>query len=158
MSQFYQFTALNNLDKEIRMEEYKGKVVLVVNTASKCGFTQQYAQLQELYRKYKDQGLIILAFPCNQFANQEPASDSEIAEFCQLNFGVSFPIFSKVEVNGANAHPLFNYLKKQTKSLFGSKIKWNFTKFLIDREGKVIKRFAPNIEPFKIEKDLQALL
>ncbi len=158
MSQFYQLSALNNLGEEVKMEKFKDKVVLVVNTASKCGFTKQYAQLQELYTKYNEQGLVILAFPCNQFANQEPASDREIAEFCQLNYGLTFPIFSKVEVNGSQTHPLFVYLKKQKRNILGSKIKWNFTKFLINKKGQVVKRFPPQIEPLKIEKYIRELL
>ncbi len=158
MSQFYTHKAINASGQEIGLDEYKDKVILIVNTASHCGFTNQYAQLQTLYEKYKDKGLVVLGFPCNQFAKQEPGTESEILEFCQLNYGVSFPMFSKVEVNGKKAHPLFVYLKKEKSDLLGSRIKWNFTKFLIDKEGKVFKRFAPQIEPLKIEKDIQKLL
>jgi len=155
MSEFYKYTAEMPSGKEVSMEDYKGKVVLVVNTASKCGLTYQYEGLEELYKKYSDEGLVILGFPCNQFANQEPGTDSEIASFCQLNYGVSFPIFKKVDVNGDTTHPLFKYLKSELKGLLGQKIKWNFTKFLIGKDGKPIKRFAPTTKPEKLISDIE---
>ncbi|MBN2757875.1 MAG: glutathione peroxidase [Bacteroidales bacterium] len=142
----------------IKLEEYKDKVLLIVNTASKCGFTPQFEGLESLYKKYKDQGFEILGFPCNQFANQDPLSDQEIQSFCSLNYGVSFPMFKKIEVNGENAHPLYKYLKEEKKGAFGSNIKWNFTKFLIDKNGNVIKRFAPSKKPQDLEKDILKLL
>lgn len=155
---FYQFSAKSLHGKEVKMEEYKGKTVLVVNTASKCGFTPQYAGLEELYEKYKDKGLVILGFPCNQFGNQEPGDEKEIEQGCLVNYGVSFPMFSKIEVNGSNAHPIYNYLKSELKGTFGKRIKWNFTKFLIDANGKPVKRFAPVTKPEKLEPDVKDLL
>lgn len=155
---FYDYSARDISGKEVKMDEYKDKVVLVVNTASKCGLTPQFEGLEEVYREYKEQGLEILGFPCNQFANQEPNEGKEIADFCQLNYGVSFRIFDKVEVNGEGTHELFKYLKKEKKGILGEKIKWNFTKFLIDREGNVIKRFAPTTDPKKLKKDIEKLL
>lgn len=140
------------------LNDYKGKVMIIVNTATKCGFAYQYKELEEIYKKYKDLGLVILSFPSNQFNNQEPLNDSEITEFCTINHNVTFDTFAKIDVNGQNADPLFKYLKKQTKGLFGSSIKWNFTKFLIDKNGKLIKRYGPNISPYKLEKDLELLL
>lgn len=157
--QFYSFSALSLQGKEISMEQYKGKVVLVVNTASKCGLTPQYEGLEKLYRTYKDKGLVILGFPCNQFANQEPGGEKEISEGCLINYGVSFPMFSKVDVNGDSAHPLYKYLKSTLKGgILGSSIKWNFAKFLIDRNGKPVKRFAPVTTPEKLVKDIEKLL
>ena len=155
MNNFYDFEANDNHGDLIKMNQYKGNLVLVVNTASHCGFTSQYEGLEKLYRDYQDQGLMILAFPCNQFAGQEPGDALEIASFCKLNYGVSFPIFSKINVNGKEAHPLYNYLKSALSDIFGSRIKWNFTKFLIDRTGKPIKRFAPIDTPEKIEQYLK---
>ncbi|MCA9690810.1 MAG: glutathione peroxidase [Myxococcales bacterium] len=141
------------------LNAHRGKVLLVVNTASKCGFTPQYAGLEALYRKYSDRGLVILGFPCNQFGHQEPGSADEIGAFCQANYGVSFPMHSKIDVNGANAHPLYEHLKGAAPGLLGSKaIKWNFTKFLVDREGNVVHRYAPQTTPEKIEADLEPLL
>lgn|SRR5664280_864498 len=157
-SQFYRFTALSLQGKEISMSAYAGKTILVVNTASKCGFTPQFEGLEKLYGKYKDKGVIILGFPCNQFANQEPGDEKSIAEGCLLNYGVTFPMFSKIEVNGENAHPIYKYLKKQLGSFWGSRIKWNFTKFLIDANGKPVKRFAPVIKPEEIDKYLEEFL
>lgn len=156
--QFYQFEAESLQGKKVSMETYKGKVVIVVNTASKCGLTPQYEGLEQLYRKYNEKGLVILGFPCNQFANQEPGNAREIEEGCLVNYGVSFPMFAKVDVNGDAAHPLFLYLRKELKGLFGSKIKWNFTKFLIDPDGKPVKRFAPTTKPEKMEPYIQKLL
>lgn len=155
---FYDFKANSMAGQEIGMEAYKGKVVLVVNTASKCGFTPQFKELEELYQKYNDQGFVVLGFPSNQFANQDPGSNEEIVEFCQLNYGVTFPMFQKIEVNGSGAHPLFQFLTEETKTLFGKKVKWNFTKFLIDSQGNVKKRYAPTKNPMSFESDIQALL
>lgn len=150
-SQFYDFRATSLQGREISMEAYKGKLVLVVNTASKCGLTPQFEGLENLYRKYRDSGFVILGFPCNQFANQEPGDEKSIAEGCVLNYGVTFPMFSKVDVNGKNAHPLFKYLRKELGGFLSNRIKWNFTKFLIDRNGKPIKRFSPATLPEVID-------
>lgn len=155
---FHQFRATSLQGKEIAMDSYKGKYVLVVNTASKCGLTPQYEGLEKLYEKYKDQGLVILGFPCNQFANQEPGDEQSIAEGCLVNYGVTFPMFSKIDVNGDNAHPIYKYLKSELGGVLGSKIKWNFTKFLVDQEGNPVKRFAPTTKPEKIDKYLQSVL
>ena len=157
-SNFYELSAHNLEGKEISLKDYKGKTVLVVNTASQCGFTPQLEGLEELYKKYKDKGLVILGFPCNQFGNQEPGDEESIAAGCVVNYGVTFPMFSKVDVNGKNAHPLFKYLKKELGGTFNKRIKWNFTKFLIDSNGKPIKRFAPITKPKKIEKYITALI
>ncbi|MEY2672449.1 MAG: hypothetical protein RLZZ508_326 [Actinomycetota bacterium] len=140
------------------MSQFAGKAILVVNTASKCGLTPQYAGLQELHQKYKDKGLVVIGFPCDQFAHQEPGNDSEIAEFCSLNYGVDFTLSSKIDVNGANSHPIFKFLKKNTGSFFGSAIKWNFTKFLVSPDGKKIKRYAPTVLPNAIESDISSYL
>lgn len=141
------------------LSRYQGKVLLIVNTASKCGFTPQYKGLQELYDKYEEKGLIVLGFPCNQFANQEPGSMEDIQQFCSVNYEVTFPLFEKVQVKGPDIHPLFQYLTNEASGVLGSKaIKWNFTKFLVDREGNVFKRYAPSTAPEKIEKDIQTLL
>ncbi|MDC7218924.1 MAG: glutathione peroxidase [Spirochaetales bacterium] len=155
---FHQFKADSLQGKEISMEDYKGKVVLVVNTASKCGLTPKYKGLEELYKTYKDQGLVILGFPCNQFANQEPGDSKSISEGCLINYGVSFPVFSKIDVNGDDAHPIFKYLRNKKKGFGGSKIKWNFTKFLIDKEGNPVKRFAPTFKPEKLTKHIEKQL
>jgi len=155
---FYAFEATTLQGKKISMQEYKGKTVLVVNTASKCGLTPQYEGLENLYRKYQEKDFVVLGFPCNQFANQEPGDEASIADFCQFNYGVTFPMFAKVDVNGDSAHPLFKYLKKELGGWFGSKIKWNFTKFLIDAHGKPIKRFSPTTKPDKIGKYLEKLI
>jgi len=156
---FYDFEAKKLNGQNTSMEDFKGKTVVVVNTASKCGLTPQYEGLENLYNKYKDQGLVILGFPCNQFANQESGSSKEIEEFCQLNYGVSFPMFDKIDVNGKNAHPIFKYLKSELKGgLLGSRIKWNFTKFIIDKNGKPVKRFAPVTTPEKMEDYIQKVL
>ena len=140
------------------LSQYKGKVMLIVNTASKCGFTPQYEGLENLYTKHADKGLVVLGFPCNQFKSQEPGDEKDIKNFCEINYGVSFPMFSKVDVNGENTHELFKYLKSETKGLLGESVKWNFTKFLVDKEGKVIRRYAPTVEPMAIEDDILALL
>ncbi|SMG11898.1 glutathione peroxidase [Marivirga sericea] len=156
---FYKYEANLLTGEKLSMKVFENKTVIVVNTASKCGLTTQYEGLEDLYKKYKDQGLVILGFPCNQFANQESGDSKEIQEFCQVNYGVSFPIFEKVEVNGKNAHPVFNYLKSHLKGgILGSKIKWNFTKFVIDKEGRPVKRFAPTTKPEKMESYIKQLL
>lgn len=159
MSTVHDFSALGIDGKTRKLADYAGKVLLIVNTASKCGFTPQYKGLEELYRTYKERGLVVLGFPCNQFGAQEPGSDSEISEFCELNYGVTFPLFGKVDVNGAQAHPLFAHLKKEARGLLGSEaIKWNFTKFLVGKDGKVIDRYAPNTAPADIAKDIERAL
>ena len=158
MNNFYDFEANDNSGQVVKMSRYQGNLVLVVNTASHCGFTPQYEGLEKLYKDYKDNGLIILAFPCNQFAGQEPGDALEIASFCKLNYGVSFPIFSKINVNGKEAHPLYNYLKSALPDILGARIKWNFTKFLIDRTGQPIKRFAPIDTPEKIEQYIKKII
>ena len=180
MAKIYDFKALSNRGAEVDFAQYEGKVLMIVNTASKCGFTPQYDGLEELYQKYKDQGFVIVGFPCDQFAGQEPGSNEQIEEFCRINHGVTFQLMAKTEVNGANAEPIFEYLKEQApveeykglkakaaSKLFktisksvekDSDIKWNFTKFLISRNGSVIKRYAPTTEPKDIEKDIQEML
>jgi glutathione peroxidase len=159
MSSIYDFSARTIDGDEQKLEAYKGKTILVVNVASKCGFTPQYTGLEALYEKFKDQGVVVLGFPCDQFGHQEPGDEAEIKNFCALTYDVKFPMFAKVEVNGANTHPLFKYLKHEAKGLLGSEsIKWNFTKFLIDKEGKVLTRYAPTDTPASIEKDLAKLV
>ena len=180
MAKIYDFKTTNNKGAEVDLAQYEGKVLMIVNTASKCGFTPQYDGLEALYQAYKDKGLVILGFPCDQFAGQEPGSNEEIAEFCRLNHGVTFPLMAKTDVNGANAEPVFEYLKAQApaeeynglkakataKMLKGlsksmekdSDIRWNFTKFLVNRDGTVIKRYAPTTKPEDIEKDIKAML
>ena len=180
MARIYEFKALTSKGKELDFAQFDGKVLLIVNTASKCGFTPQFAGLEELNQKYKDKGLVIIGFPCNQFKEQDPGTDSQIEEFCQLNYGVTFQIMKKIDVNGSAADPIFEYLKSQTpveeynglkakaaKALFktistsvekDSDIKWNFTKFLISRDGETIKRYAPTTEPKDFEKDIEAML
>lgn len=155
----YDFTCNTLNGKPQALSDYRGKVALIVNTASKCGFTPQYKGLEELYKKYKDKGLVILGFPCDQFGHQEPGDSSQISQFCEVNYGVSFPMYEKVEVNGKNAHPLYVYLKDKAPGVLGSKaIKWNFTKFLIGRNGEVIRRYATATKPQDIEKDIANLL
>jgi len=151
---------LNALSGEpVNFSKYNGKILVIVNVASKCGFTPQYKDLEELHKKYRDQGVEVLGFPCNQFGKQEPGSHQEIQEFCELNYGVSFQMFEKIDVNGANASPLYDYLKNSAPGLLGSKsIKWNFTKFLVDRSGAVIKRFGSNDSVAKIEKEIKKIL
>lgn len=155
---FYQFEAESLKGKPVSMEAYKGKTILVVNTASKCGLTPQYEGLEALYQEYRDKGLEILGFPCNQFAGQEPGDSADIENFCSVNYGVSFPMFAKIDVNGKNAHPLYKYLKKELPGTLTNAIKWNFTKFLIDANGKPVKRFAPTTEPSSIKSDIEKLL
>ncbi len=155
----YDFSVTNIMGLPKSLADYKGKVLLIVNTASKCGFTPQYAGLQTLYETYHEKGFEILGFPCNQFMGQEPGSNEEIQNFCQVNYGVTFPMFDKIDVNGPNTHPLYEYLKKAAPGALGmTAIKWNFTKFLINAEGNVLKRFAPNVEPAEIVPDIEALL
>ncbi|WML47770.1 glutathione peroxidase [Neobacillus sp. PS3-34] len=155
----YEFQAKTVDRNEVSLEEYKGKVLLIVNVASKCGFTPQYKELQEIYEAYKEKGLEILGFPCNQFMNQEPGTDQEIKSFCELNYGVTFPVFAKIDVNGSEADPLFEYLTENAPGLLGSKaVKWNFTKFLVDSNGKVVNRYAPSTKPKDIIKDIEKLL
>ena len=180
MEKIFDFKALNNKGAEVDFSQYEGQVLMIVNTASKCGFTPQYDGLEALYQKYKDQGLVIVGFPCDQFAHQEPGSDEEIAEFCRLNHGVTFPLMKKIDVNGENAHPIYKYLKSvaPTEEYKGIKAKathtmlkglsksvkedndilWNFTKFLISRDGAVVKRFPPTTEPVDFEKDVMEML
>ena len=154
----YDFSAKLNNGQDQSLASYKGKVLLIVNTASKCGFTPQYKGLQELYAKYHDRGLEVLGFPCDQFGHQEPGNDDEIKSFCELNYGVNFPLFSKIEVNGENAHPLYKFLKEEKGGLLGDAIKWNFTKFLVDKQGNVVERFAPTTPPEKITSDIESEL
>ena len=180
MATIYDFKALNNKGVEVDFSQYEGQVLMIVNTASKCGFTPQYDGLEALYQKYKDQGLVIIGFPCDQFAHQEPGSDEEIAEFCRLNHGVTFPLMKKIDVNGENAHPIYKYLKSvaPTEEYKGIKAKathtmlkglsksakedndilWNFTKFLISRDGATVKRFPPTTEPADFENDIKEML
>jgi len=159
MANFYDFSAKTITGQEKPMREFSNSVVLVVNTASKCGFTPQYEGLEQLYKKYAPQGLTILGFPCNQFGAQESGDHAQISQFCTINYGVTFPLFAKIDVNGPKAHPLFQYLKSAKKGIFGSaSIKWNFTKFLIDREGQVKSRFAPIVKPMDLCKDINSLL
>ncbi|RXJ87086.1 glutathione peroxidase [Arcobacter sp. CECT 8985] len=155
----YDFNVKTIDGKTISMSEYKHKVLLIVNVASKCGFTSQYEGLEKLYEKYKDKGFVILGFPCNQFMNQEPGTNEEIKEFCSLTYQVKFPMFSKIDVNGDDTEPLYKYLKEQVSGVLGTElIKWNFTKFLVDKNGKVIERFSPSTTPESIEKDIEKLL
>jgi len=154
----YDLKALTSKGEELAFSQFEGKVLLIVNTASKCGFTPQFAGLEELNKKYKDQGLVVIGFPCNQFASQDPGTDSEIEGFCQLNYGVTFQMMKKIDVNGDDAHPVFVWLKNHSKGTFGSRIKWNFTKFLISKDGTVVKRYSPTTKPADFEKDVQEML
>lgn len=154
----YDFTVKDIQGNDLSLEKFKGKVMLIVNTASNCGFTKQYDGLQKLYEKYKDQGFVVLGFPCNQFGKQEPGDEKEIANFCTDTFNVTFPMMSKIEVNGENAHPLYRFLKKEKGGVLGDEIKWNFTKFLVDKEGNLVDRFAPQKTPEEIEDDIKELL
>lgn len=155
---FYQLSAKTPTGEIIPMLNFKGKVVLIVNTATKCGLAPQFKGLEALHQKYKEKGLIVLGFPCNQFLSQEPETNETMVESCQLNFGVTFQLFEKCDVNGENTHPVFNYLKRKLGGWFGRKIKWNFTKFLVDSEGNPMKRYAPTVKPQAIEKDILKLL
>ena len=154
----YDFTMKDVMGNDVSLADYKDKVLLIVNTATGCGFTPQYEGLQDLYDKYQPQGLEILDFPCNQFGHQAPGTEDEIVSFCQSRYGVTFKQFAKIEVNGANASPLYTYLKSQKGGVLGSNIKWNFTKFLVDRSGNVVERFAPTVTPEKIEESIKELL
>jgi glutathione peroxidase len=154
----YDYSATTIQGEEQALSKYEGEVLLIVNTASKCGFTPQYKELQELYEQYHERGFKVLGFPSNQFMNQEPGDESEIQQFCQLNYGVTFPLFAKVDVRGKEAHPLFRYLTKNAPGFLGDEVKWNFTKFLIDRNGHVVKRFAPTTKPSAIRDDIEKLL
>lgn len=154
----YEYQVQNVEGQLVSLERYKGNVLLIVNTATGCGFTPQYESLEGLYERYQEQGFDILDFPCNQFGHQAPGTDQEITQFCQLKYHTTFETFAKIEVNGPNESPLYTFLKKEKSGLLGGKIKWNFTKFLVDQSGAVVKRYAPNVDPLKIEKDIQKLL
>jgi glutathione peroxidase len=158
MTTVHDFSATSIDGIERQLVDYKGKVVLVVNTASQCGFTGQYKGLEELYRTYADRGLVVLGFPCDQFGHQEPGDEEEIATFCERNFGVTFPLFAKVDVNGPDAHPLYQWLRSEQGGMIGDKIRWNFTKFLIDTDGNVVKRYGSTTTPDQIADDIEALL
>lgn len=158
-SSIYDFTVRDIQGNEQSMEAYHDKVLLIVNTASKCGFTPQFEGLQALYKDLNEQGLEVLGFPCNQFMNQDPGTDESISQFCSLNYGVDFPMFAKIEVNGDGTHPLYRFLKQEARGLMGSeKVKWNFTKFLVDRNGRVVRRYPPTTKPEAIRKDIEELL
>ena len=158
MSGVYDFTAKSLAGEDVPLKQFEGKVLLIVNTASKCGFTPQYQGLEALHRELSPRGFAVLGFPCNQFGGQEPGDARQIADFCDSKYDVSFPLFDKIDVNGANAHPLYNYLKREKSGLLGSSIKWNFTKFLVDRAGQVVARHAPTATPQGLKKDIEALL
>jgi len=159
MKTIYDFKVKTITNKEITLNEYKDKVLLIVNVASKCGYTPQYSGLEALYKKYKERGFVVLGFPCNQFASQEPDSEAKIENFCRVNFGVTFPMFAKIDVNGDRAHPLYNYLKSEQTGLLGTQaIKWNFTKFLVDKQGNIIKRFGSSTKPIELEGEIEKLL
>lgn len=159
MTTVFDFTAQDIAGKDVDLSQYKGKVLLIVNTASKCGFTPQYKGLQAIFEKYRERGFEVLGFPCNQFGHQEPGDEAQISEFCELNFGVDFPLFGKIDVNGDDAHPLYRHLKEEAPGLLGSKaVKWNFTKFLVNRDGQVVKRYAPTDKPESLAKDIEKLL
>jgi glutathione peroxidase len=158
MSPIYEFSVEDSNGSQQPFAQYQGKVMLVVNTASKCGYTSQYKELQALYEAWHEKGLEILAFPCNQFGQQEPGSNAEIQQFCQLNYGLTFPVFGKIDVNGQDAHPLYKYLCSQHDNIPGGDIQWNFTKFLIDQNGEVVRRYEPSVNPKQIEKEIQKLL
>jgi glutathione peroxidase len=158
MTTFHDFSATSISGQEIDLSAFEGKAVLVVNTASKCGFTPQYEGLEELYKTYADDGLVVIGFPCDQFGGQEPGDEDEIQEFCQVNYGVTFPMMAKVEVNGDEAHPVFRWLKAEKGGALGSRIKWNFTKFLVGKDGKPIKRYGSTTKPAKLEGDIEKAL
>ncbi len=159
MTTAFDFTVTDIHGKSVNLADYKGKVLLIVNTASKCGFTPQYKGLQALHERYKDKGLVVLGFPCNQFGGQEPAPNEEIEQFCELKFGVSFPLFAKIDVNGSEAAPIYQYLKEAAPGILGSEgIKWNFTKFLVSRNGSKVERYAPTDKPEDLAKDVEAML
>ena len=159
MTTVFDFTAQDIAGKDVDLSQYKGKVLLIVNTDSKCGFTPKYKGLQAVFEKYRERGVEVLGFPCNQFGHQEPGDEAQISEFCELNFGVDFPLFGKIDVNGDDAHPLYRHLKEEAPGLLGSKaVKWNFTKFLVNRDGQVVKRYAPTDKPESLAKDIEKLL
>lgn len=159
MKAIYDFEVKTIDGQPIKLDQFRGKTLLIVNTASQCGYTPQYEGLNNLYREFRDKGFVVLGFPCNQFGNQEPGSDSDIATFCDVNYRIEFPLFSKIEVNGSNEHPLYSFLKNEAPGLLGTKaIKWNFTKFLVDKNGKVLKRYAPNDEPKDIARTISKIL
>ncbi|KMK75047.1 glutathione peroxidase [Alkalihalobacillus pseudalcaliphilus] len=158
MANVFDFTVQAPNGEEVALEQYKGKVLLIVNTATKCGLTPQFKGLEHLYQSYKEKGLVVLGFPCNQFMNQEPLSNDEMVEACQLNHGVSFPLLAKIKVNGSEAEPLYKHLKKEQKGVLSSEVKWNFTKFLINKKGEVVERYSPQTEPEKLEAKIQELL
>jgi glutathione peroxidase len=158
MSTVHDFTVQSTKGEEVSLSIYKGQIMLIVNTATKCGLAPQFKGLEKLHQQYKDKGLAVLGFPCNQFMNQEPVSDEQMTEACEINFGVTFPLFAKINVNGSDAHPLYKHLKKEQKGLLSSEIKWNFTKFLVDKDGEVVKRFGPNTSPEKMEDEIKELL
>ena len=159
MTELYDIPVMTIDGEAITLKRYRGTVLLIVNVASRCGFTTQYAGLESLYRQYKDKGFVVLGFPCNQFGSQEPGSEADIRQFCDAQFAVTFPLFAKIDVNGSNAHPLYRYLKSARRGLFGRQaIAWNFTKFLVDREGRVLRRYGPRRKPEQIEKDVSALV
>jgi glutathione peroxidase len=154
----FDFTVQTARGEQKPLSDYRGQVLLIVNTATKCGFAPQFDELQKLYETYKDQGFTVLGFPCNQFRDQEPVKDDDMEQACKINFGVTFPLLAKIDVNGADADPLYGHLKKEASGILGSSIKWNFTKFLVDRDGSVVKRFSPTTTPLKFEKRIQKLL
>ena len=154
----YDFTATSLVGEDIPLKRYEGQVLLIVNTASKCGFTPQYEGLEALHRELSPRGFNVLGFPCNQFGGQEPGDARQISQFCESNYAITFPMFAKIDVNGSHAHPLYDYLKREKSGLLGSSIKWNFTKFLVDRAGKVVGRYAPTVRPENLTKEIEALL
>jgi glutathione peroxidase len=154
----YEYSVKKSSGETLSLEEFRGKVLLIVNTASKCGFTPQYEELQKIYEELGNEKFEILAFPCNQFGNQEPGSNDEVVNFCSLNYGVTFSIMEKVDVNGENAHPVYKFLKDEVNGLINKSVKWNFTKFLVDKDGKVVERFSPTTKPFKIKGKIQNLI
>ncbi|WP_059104572.1 glutathione peroxidase [Shouchella shacheensis] len=151
----YDYTVQTSKGEDVPLSEYEGDVLLIVNTATKCGFASQFDGLEKLHQQYEERGLRVLGFPCNQFLNQEPTSDDEMENVCKINFGVTFPLFAKVDVKGKNAHPLFTHLKEEQKGMLGGEIKWNFTKFLVNRDGEVVERYAPTMKPEKIEPEIK---
>ena len=158
MTTIYDFKALTSNGKELDFDQFRGKVLLIVNTASKCGFTPQFAGLEELNQRYKDKGLVVIGFPCNQFASQDPGSDEEISNFCRINYGVTFQMMKKIDVNGKNADPIFQFLKDRSKNIFSDDIKWNFTKFLVASDGITVRRYAPTVKPNRMRKDIEEML
>lgn len=158
MTTIYDFKALTSNGKELDFDQFRGKVLLIVNTASKCGFTPQFAGLEELNQRYKDKGLVVIGFPCNQFASQDPGSDEEISNFCRINYGVTFQMMKKIDVNGKNADPIFQFLKDRSKNIFSDDIKWNFTKFLVASDGVTVRRYAPTVKPNRMRKDIEEML